>query len=34
MNPSDGLQKLKKYHEENNIELPQVFIDLFATSPN
>lgn len=24
------LQKLKEYHEKNNIELPQTFIDLFA----
>jgi len=28
------LEHLKKYHIENNLELPQVFIDLFATSPN
>ena len=25
------LEKLKKYHIENNIKLPQKFIDLFAT---
>lgn len=25
---------LKKYHIENNLDLPQEFIDLFATSPN
>jgi hypothetical protein len=28
------LEKLKKYHLENKLDLPQVFIDLFATSPN
>ena len=28
------LKKLKEYHIENKLDLPQVFIDLFATSPN
>ena len=28
------LEKLKEYHLENKLDLPQVFIDLFATSPN
>ncbi len=27
-------KRLIEYHKENNIELPQVYIDLFATSPN
>jgi hypothetical protein len=27
-------KKLLEYHLENNLDLPQVFIDLFATSPN
>jgi hypothetical protein len=27
-------EKLIDYHKENNIILPQEFIDLFATSPN
>lgn len=31
---SAHLEKLKIYHQENNIELPQKFIDLFATQPN
>lgn len=26
--------KLKKYHEENNLDLPQVYINLFATHSN
>jgi hypothetical protein len=26
--------KLVEYHTKNNLELPQVYIDLFATSPN
>ena len=28
------LEKLKEYHLKNKLDLPQVFIDLFATSPN
>jgi len=27
-------KKLVEYHKENNLDLPQVYIDLFATSPN
>ena len=27
-------KKLVEYHKENNIEMPKVYIDLFATSPN
>jgi hypothetical protein len=27
-------KKLVEYHIENKLELPQVYIDLFATSPN
>jgi len=27
-------KKLVEYHTENKLELPQVYIDLFATSPN
>jgi hypothetical protein len=27
-------KKLVEYHIENNLDLPQVYIDLFATSPN
>jgi hypothetical protein len=27
-------KKLLEYHKENNLDLPQVYIDLFATSPN
>jgi uncharacterized protein (DUF983 family) len=27
-------KKLVEYHKENKLDLPQVFIDLFATSPN
>lgn len=27
-------EKLKKYHEENNLDLPQVYINLFATHSN
>jgi hypothetical protein len=27
-------EKLKKYHQENKLELPQVYIDLFATHSN
>jgi hypothetical protein len=27
-------ENLKKYHEENNLDLPQVYIDLFATHSN
>jgi hypothetical protein len=27
-------KKLVEYHIENKLDLPQVFIDLFATSPN
>lgn len=27
-------KRLVEYHKENNIDLPQVYIDLFATSPN
>lgn len=29
----EHFQNLKKYHEENNIELPQEFINLFAKHP-
>jgi hypothetical protein len=28
------LKKIKEFHIENKLDLPQVFIDLFATSPN
>ena len=27
-------KNLLEYHIENKLDLPQVFIDLFATSPN
>lgn len=27
-------KKLLEYHKENNLDLPQMYIDLFATSPN
>ena len=27
-------KNLVKYHKENNLDLPQEYINLFATSPN